>query len=35
MYVYAQLLSHVWLCDPMDYLPGSSVPGILQERTLE
>ena len=33
------LLSHfsrVWLCDPIDgLLPGSSVPGILQARTLE
>ena len=33
------MLSHftrVWLCDPMDYSPpGSSVLGILQERTLE
>ena len=29
-------LSHVWLCDPMDYsLPGSSVQGILQTRILE
>ena len=33
------LLSHfsrVWLCDPIDGSPpGSPVPGILQERTLE
>ena len=30
------LLSHVWLCDPMDCSPpGSSVHGILQARTLE
>ena len=29
-------LSHVWLCDPMDCsLPGSSVHGIFQARTLE
>ena len=29
-------LSHVQLCDPMDYnLPGSSVHGILQARILE
>ena len=28
--------SHVWLCDPIDGGPlGSSVPGILQARTLE
>ena len=28
--------SHVWLCDPIDGSPpGSSVPGILQARTLE
>ena len=28
--------SYVWLCDPIDgSLPGSSVPGILQARTLE
>ena len=28
--------SHVWLCDPVDsLLPGFSVPGILQARTLE
>ena len=31
-----QLLSHVWLCDPMDCSPpGSSVHGILQARILE
>ena len=31
-----QLLSCVWLCDPMDCsLPGSSVHGILQARILE
>ena len=29
-------LSHVWLCDPMDYRqPGSSVHGIFQARILE
>ena len=38
--VYACMLSHhqlsLTLCDPMDYsLPGSSVHGILQARTLE
>ena len=32
----AQLLSHVWLCTPMDCSPpGSSIHGILQERILE
>ena len=32
----AQLLSHVWLCNPIEYsLPGSSVHGILQARILE
>ena len=32
----AQWLSHVWLCDPLDCgLPGSSVHGIFQARTLE
>ena len=32
----AQLLGHIWLCDPMDYsLPGSSVRGILLARILE
>ena len=31
-----ELLSHVWLYDPMDCgLPGSSVQGILQARVLE
>ena len=31
-----QSLSHIRLCDPMDYsLPGSSVLGILQARILE
>ena len=31
-----ELLSHVWLCDPMDCsLPGSSVHGISQARILE
>ena len=31
-----QTFSHVRLCDPMDYnLPGSSIRGILQARTLE
>ena len=30
------VFSHVWLCDPMDCsLPGSSVYGIFQARTLE
>ena len=30
------VLSHVWLCDPMDCSPpGSSVRGIVQARTLE
>ena len=30
------VLSHVWLCDPMDSSPpGSSVHGILQARILE
>ena len=30
------MLSHVHLCDPMDYSPpGSSVPGIFQARILE
>ena len=34
--VCAQLLSHVWLCDPMDCSPqGSSAHGILQARILE
>ena len=34
--VHAHLLSHVQLCDPMDYsLPGSSVHGIFQARILE
>ena len=34
--VHAKLLSHVQLCDPMDWSPpGSSVHGILQARTLE
>ena len=32
----AQVLSHVWLCNPMDCnLPGSSVCGIFQARILE
>ena len=32
----ACMLSHVWLCNPMDYsLPGSSVHGIFQASTLE
>ena len=31
-----QLLSHVWLCNPMDYSPpGSSIQGIFQARVLE
>ena len=29
------LQSRPTLCDPKDNLPGSSVPGILQARTLE
>ena len=29
------LQSHPTLCEPIDSLPGSSVPGILQARTLE
>ena len=34
--IYAQLLSHVWLWDSMDYiLPDSSVHGISQARILE
>ena len=34
--VRAQLLSHVWLCDPMHCsLPCSSVPGIFQARIPE
>ena len=34
--VHARLLSHVWICDPVDYsLPDSSVRGILQARILE
>ena len=34
--MHAQLLSHVWLCDPMDCShPGSSVHGIFQARILE
>ena len=33
---HAQVLSHVWLCNPMDCsLPGSSVCGIFQARILE
>ena len=33
---HAQLLSRVWLCDPLDCSPpGSSVHGIFQARTLE
>ena len=33
--VYGQLVSHVWLCNPVDYSPpGSSVRGILQARIL-
>ena len=32
----AQLLSHVWLCNPMNYSsPGSSLHGILQARILQ
>ena len=31
-----KLLSHVWLCNPLDGSPpGSPIPGILQARTLE
>ena len=34
--VYNELLSHVQLCNPMDYcLPGSSVHGILQARIMK
>ena len=34
--LHAQVLSHVWLCNPMDCsLPGSSVCGIFQARILE
>ena len=34
--VKVKFLSHVWLCDPVDYSPpGSSVHGILQARILE
>ena len=34
--VWVCVLSHVWLCDPVDCSPpGSSVHGILQARTLE
>ena len=34
--LHAQLLSHVWLCDPVDCsLPDSSVHGIFQARILE
>ena len=34
--VHARLLSHVWLCDPMDCSPpSSSVHGVLQVRILE
>ena len=33
---HVKSLSHIWLCDPMDYsLPGSSVHGIFQARVLE
>ena len=36
MCVFSQLLSHVWLCDPMDCnLPGSSVHGVFQARIPE
>ena len=35
-YVHAQLLSQIWLCNPMGYSPpGSSVHGISQARILE
>ena len=34
--MHAQLLSHVWLCDPMDCSPqDSSIHGILPARILE
>ena len=34
--VCAKLLSHILLCDPVDYsLPGFSVHGVLQARILE
>ena len=33
---HVKLLSHVWLCNPMDCSPpGSSIHGIFQERLLE
>ena len=36
IYMLLSHFSHVWLCDPIDSSPpGSSVPGILQARTLE
>ena len=36
IYICAQLLSHVWLCNPMDCNPpGSSVYKIFQARILE
>ena len=36
VYVHAQSLSHVWLCNPVDCSPpGSSVHGIFQARILE
>ena len=34
--IVCSLLSHVWLCDPMDCSPpGSNVHGVLQARILE
>ena len=34
--VWVCVLSHIWLCDPVDCSPpGSSVHGLLQARTLE
>ena len=36
LFLVVQSLSHVSLCDPMDWsLPGSSLHGILQARILE
>ena len=36
VYIYIRIVSHVQLCDPVDYsLPGSSLHGILQARVLE
>ena len=35
MCVHAQLLSHVWLCNPKDCRSGSSLHGIFQARILQ